>query len=308
MSLYDLTYEQLELALPLMAESGAKAIEVSFIPFAATDRQLEALSQRYAEVGVPWRSIHAQFGEEGDIGSAIEGLRQRGVAAHAELIRRAQVTGSRYLVVHPGRGVRDVSRIPAQEASTRRSLEELLPAAEREGVVLALENMLPQHPLEHAHRLRALVDEFGSPNLRTCFDCGHAHVGEGVPQVVKALGDSIATVHLADNDTSRDLHLQPPYGTINWSQVFQGLDAAGYHDTLVAETMPWGKARPSRLVLEMQALYNTAMSIEGALPRLVVDERTGGWVRCRGCHHFWVETATGITCACDDPPLDYQGV
>jgi sugar phosphate isomerase/epimerase len=308
MSLFNLYYERLIQALPIMASSGAKAVEVSYLPFTASDAQLGDLARQYAEAGLPWRSIHAQFGDAGDIGSAIEGLRRHGVEGHKDLIRRASVVGARYIVVHPGRGVHDVSRIPGQEVSTRRSLEELVPLAEEAGVVLALENMLPQHSYEHAERQRALVDEFNSPALRTCFDCGHAHVGEGVPHVVKALGETIVTVHLADNDTSSDLHLQPPYGTINWTHVFQGLEAAGYRDVLTVETQPWGKARPSRLVLELQALYNTAMKIEGALPRLLRDERTGAWLRCRGCNHFWVETAEGITCACDDEPLDYQGV
>ena len=307
MSLFDLDVAQLEQALPIMAAAGVKAVEVSFIPFASSDDQLRDLSRRYAEAGVPWRSIHAQFGDDGDLGSAIEALRVHGVKGHQDIISRAEVVGARYIVVHPGRGVRDVTRIPAQEVSTRRSLEELVPLAEKAGVVLALENMLPKHTYEQADRQRALVDEFASPALQTCFDSGHAHVGEGVPQVVKALGETIVTVHMADNDTSRDLHLQPPYGTINWTQVFKGLEAAGYRDVLTVETRPWGAAQPSRLVLEMQALYHTAMGTD-AFPRLLRDERTGAWLRCRGCHHFWVETATGITCACDDPPMDYRGV
>lgn len=305
MSLFDLNVEQLEEALPIMAGADVKAIEVSFIPFTSSDDQLRDLSRRYAEAGVPWRSIHAQFGDAGDLGSAIEALRVHGVKGHRDIIERAEVVGARYIVVHPGRGMRDVSLIPAQEVSTRRSLEELVPLAEKAGVVLALENMLPKHSYEQAERQRALVDEFASPALQACFDSGHAHVGEGVTKVIEALGETIATVHMADNDTSRDLHLQPPYGTINWTQVFKGLDAAGYRDVLTVETRPWGAAQPSRLVLEVRALYNTAMGIEGAFPRLLRDERTGAWLRCRGCHHFWVETETGITCACDDPKLDY---
>ncbi|NPV08191.1 MAG: sugar phosphate isomerase/epimerase [Anaerolineae bacterium] len=308
MSLFDLNYEQLGRALSIIADSGVRAIEVSFIPFTATDEQLRHLSRRYANAGAPWRSIHAQFGEDGDLGSTIESLRRHGVEVHKDLIRRAHVVDAPYIVVHPGRGVRDLTRIPAQEVSTRRSLEELVPLAEEAGVVLALENMLPHHSYEQSERMRALVEEFDSPALRTCFDSGHAHVGEGVPHVVQALGETIVTVHLADNDTSGDLHLQPPYGTINWAQVFRGLADAGFQGPMTVETRPWGASRPSRLVLELQALHHTSTGIEGALPQIRRDNGTGAWLRCPLCGHYTVETREGLSCACGEDKLDYRQI
>ena len=44
---------------------------------------------------------------------------------------------------------------------------------------------------------------------------------------MEVLKDLIITFHLADNDGTRDMHLQPPYGTIPWDDflsVFRTMD------------------------------------------------------------------------------------
>ncbi len=298
-ALTPLDLPQLMEALPLVTGCGAVAVEIGWGVFCSTDEELRALARSYAEAGLPIRSIHAPFGDAGDLGAIEEEAREKALLAHEDIIHRAHLTGARYLVIHPGRGVRDPDVIPGMERSARASLEHLVPLAEAEGVVLALENMLPLHPLEHVADLAAVVQGFDSSALKVCLDTGHAHVGEGLPGVYETLSDLVVTVHLADNDTSGDQHLQPPYGTVDWGHFLPALERNGFRDPLTIETRPWAGAAAGRMILEVQALGNT-VGDGSALPRLATGERRECWLRCRRCGHFLVETAEGRSCACGE--------
>ena len=302
MAVTGVEYSKLIEGLPQLEKSGAAAVEVGWNLFEQDDATLCALGSRLARAGTPVRSVHAPFGDAGDLAALDPEERAKALASHEDLLRRAYLLGATLLIIHPGRMVDDESLIPQMERLVRDSVARLLPLAERQGVVLALENMLPRHPATATETLLAIVREADSPLLQVCFDTGHAHVGDGVMPVFSVLAPHVVTIHLTDNDTWHDGHLQPPYGTIDWGAFIRALNASGYRQPLTIETPPWGGASPRRMIEEVQALLNTHGDGTGAtLPRLATTgNEPMALLRCLRCGHFLIETEGGRTCSCNE--------
>ena len=126
------------------------------------------------------------------------------------------------------------------------SLEKLLPTAEREGVVIAIENSF--EPSNTPDELLYYIDRIKSPALGICFDAGHAVMmsDDAVPRdrdenedrhrkvawngqlrfqhdALGMLSPWIVTAHLHDNDGHQDLHDLIFRGVADWGKYIRGL-------------------------------------------------------------------------------------
>ncbi len=106
-------------------------------------------------------------------------------------------------------------------------LRECSEQAEKQGVILALENSEPQSVKASkgdisrtAEELAALVDEVGSESVQCTFDTGHAEVVFSAIEYAKILGRRIAHVHLHDCDGKRP-HLRLGDGRIDFETLFK---------------------------------------------------------------------------------------
>ena len=125
----------------------------------------------------------------------------------------------RYLVQHMGssRDVADERRFDAAFSS----LEHLHIFAKERGVTVALENT-PGEVATPA-RLRQFVTDTRLTDLRFCFDIGHAHIGDGVLASIEPMREFMATSHIHDNHGTKDEHLLPYDGTIEWKSALPAL-------------------------------------------------------------------------------------
>ena len=253
---------------------------------------------RYHAAGIHFYACHAPFDAPAELSQLDEDGRQKAVALHVQSLQRAALAGASCIVVHPGRGGCPKDEIPRRSEQLYASLETLVLAAERTGVRLALENMLPAHVGIPSANVRAFVDHFDSPSLGICLDTGHAHVlddqglAEGAPAAFAALSDRIIAFHLADNSGSKDHHLQPPYGSIDWDVLAPAIQAKGYAFPATVETPPWNGATPAQLLREIQALFAgqwTTVEHAGRPTHL----------RCQHCQHFIFGPPEAPFCACD---------
>lgn len=121
-------------------------------------------------------------------------------------------------------------------------------AAERCGVVLALEN------LRHAAHLHAALSALTGPFTRFCYDSGH-HFGWGKGEpYLERYGSRLAALHLHDNDGTRDQHLLPFDGAVDWARPHGPAGATGYDGSLTLEVQAFGR-------------YERAMSASAFLER-----------------------------------------
>jgi hexulose-6-phosphate isomerase len=123
--------------------------------------------------------------------------------------------------------------IQAQNESTdasRRAIEQLIPTAEKTGVVIALENVwnnLWVQPDLFAH----FIASFESPWVQCYFDIGN-HVKYAPPEAwIRALGKLIVRCHVKDFKLNDDGHggkfCNIREGSVNWPVVMQELDKLG---------------------------------------------------------------------------------
>lgn len=126
---------------------------------------------------------------------------------------------------------------------------ELLPFAKECGVKIATENMwnwtrengLNQaapaacsDPASFNAHLDAVNDEF----FTACLDIGHAEMfglGTNAPELIRALGPRLGSLHIHDNDCKRDLHQIPFAGSIDWNEVVKALKDIDYKGEFTLE-------------------------------------------------------------------------
>jgi len=122
--------------------------------------------------------------------------------------------------------------------TSREAIKRLIPAAEKTGVVIAVENVwnnLWVKPDLFANFVRS----FGSKWVQAYFDIGN-HVKYAPPQdFVKALGPLIRKVHVKDFKLGPDGHggkfVDIRDGSVDYPAVMKCLDAAGYHGWMTIE-------------------------------------------------------------------------
>jgi sugar phosphate isomerase/epimerase len=253
--------------------------------------------RRYHAAGIRFYACHAPFGAEDELSQLDRDGRKKAVATHERALARAGLAGAHCMVVHPGRGGCPEDEIPRRNEQLEASLETLIQAAERTGVRLALENMLPAHVGTLSSEVRAFVDRLDSPWLGVCLDTGHAHVtnqhgfAEGTAAAFARLQDKIIALHLADNSSAKDHHLQPPYGSIDWDALAPAIEGAGYGFPATVETPPWNGSTPGQLLREVQALFAGQWTTFDVTGRAV-------HARCCDCGHFLFGPRDAPFCAC----------
>lgn len=171
--------------------------------------------------GVTIDSIHASFGSTVDISDPEEVLRRSASMEIAREIRACSDLGVKTLIMHiSGFKIDDIS---ARMKQLRKSLDELLEIAEKEGVSLAAENLgvsMAKILLKYA------LDMFDTPRLGLCFDNGHAELNREDYDILAHYSSRLYAVHLHDNDGSRDLHMLPFEGSCDLPNLAAQLNKA----------------------------------------------------------------------------------
>ena len=245
-----------------------KAVEMGYSYFADnSEPKIAALGETYRRHGMRLWSVHAPFGGENNLSDLDESKRMRAVETQSRLLPRVAMAGAEVVIIHPGVGIRSEDR-PAAADALRRSLPALTRTAEVAGVRIALENMLPGHLGDDGTTLMRFVEENDSPALGICFDTGHAHCLRKMRETFQILQPRIITFHLQDNDGTRDMHLQPGYGTLPWWEFVEVFRQMEFHDPLVVEARAWDGENLSTLLGEMRLLFERAADLKPMrLPR-----------------------------------------
>lgn len=122
----------------------------------------------------------------------------------------------------------------------RRVFEKVLPAYEKAGIALCIENHYA-YDYRNCQELFSEVWEFEevfsleSPALKFCFDTGHGHLTKNTKELLTKLGRYLAHVHLADNHGTDDDHVPYKTGTVDWPLVWQTLKSIGFNGTFCVE-------------------------------------------------------------------------
>jgi len=279
-------------------ENDIDTVEIGYPFFQELDVETVAREcEKLKKNGIRLWSVHAPFGHDANLSAIEKDVRAGALERHREAIQKAKAAGAEVLVVHPGRAGEGDKRETALSFLVE-NMEELTGLAAESGLKLALENMLPDHPGDKPHELLSVIKALDSPWVGVCFDTGHAHVCGDMPGAFEKLKDFIITFHLADNDGTRDLHLQPGYGTIHWEDFLELFETMDFDDPVVVETEPWAKAEPGWMFKEVHALLdNRRLTVKDICPS--ADGKAANLItRCPVCGHQPTRTDSGWTCRC----------
>ncbi|MET9293328.1 sugar phosphate isomerase/epimerase [Streptomyces sp. NPDC003077] len=138
-----------------------------------------------------------------------------------------------------------------------RSLEELLPLFEREGISLALEPH-PDDFVEDGHAAVDLIRGINHPLVSFLYCAPHTfHQGDDAPGIIRHAGELLTAVHLADSFDHRassglryivnppgsavrvHQHLDIGQGEVDFDELFRALAANGFDGTLVSSVFAW---------------------------------------------------------------------
>lgn len=230
--------------LELAGRAGAEAVEI----FAArqhfdyTRREdVRELCDWFRSNQLKAFSMHAPLFPDREMGRAgapsvnvIHPEKSRRIDAMDEIKRALEAAEQipfEHLVVHLGEREDTWSQRTIDYALT--ALEHLGAFARALGVKLLVENLTndvttPEHLV--------LILELGHlDNVGVCLDLGHAHMTVGIPEAVSALGQRIVSLHVHDNHGTKDEHLWPGDGTIEWKDTAERLHALATPPAAVLE-------------------------------------------------------------------------
>ena len=158
----------------------------------------------------------------------------------AAAIALARQIPYRYLVVHLGTPATErVAPNDNQPDIARRSVEAIVDEASRANVRVALE-VIPNSLSSAAALVHLIEEELDGLDVGICLDYGHAHLMGDLGEAVETLSGHLWTTHVHDNGGTRDDHLVPYAGSIDWDAAMMETQKIGYDGALMFEVADTG--------------------------------------------------------------------
>jgi hexulose-6-phosphate isomerase len=187
--------------------------------------------------------------------------RQRGLELAGKIAECAHDLGTRNVLVVPGAVCipwrTDHEPVPNDVClkRARAAVEQLLPAAEKLGVTLNMENIFFNGFLMTPQEMVDFVDGFQSDHVKVHFDTGNIMMYQYPEHWIPILGDRIRNVHLKEftkkgTDTSLEAFRPLLDGTTNWPAVMDALGATGYSGYVTFEYFHPYEHYPEALVFQ----------------------------------------------------------
>lgn len=234
-------------------------------------QKIDAVANEAAKLGVSFTQSHIPFfalSFEKD--PWIQGDEEK-IAYFKECTRRAYIAsgmlGVKYGTVHP---LTDFENVGIREANIRYNHEfydEFIELGIKNKVGTAYENMFV--PFDRkvvarfgctAEELVELVDSYENQYVGVCWDTGHANEMKlDQYKSILLLEKRLKNLHINDNSGTRDEHLAPGLGTIDWKRFIQALVEIEFDGTLTHETGQMTRKAPRAL----QDAYITASVAAG---------------------------------------------
>lgn len=241
----------LEQKLRLAREAGFAGFEIDLsedgpVNLKSTAAELKAVRALADQCGVALSGLATGLYWGANAASADAAARQKAAAILQKQIECAAALGIDAILVVPG--AVGVDFIPGGEIvpyhlayeRAQAFIKAALPAAEKAGVTLCVENVWNKFllsPLE----MKAFIDSFGSERVGSYFDVGNT-LATGYPEHwIAVLGQRIRRVHFKDYRRAVgtvDGFCDLLSGDVNWPGVVAALKADGYHGWVAAEMIP----------------------------------------------------------------------
>ena len=175
--------------------------------------EIEYIEKCLSNYGLKLLDLHASHGLEKSWSSDKEFERLSGVKLVQNRIEMTAQLGGEVVIVH-------VPNEP-ENIPVRKSLDQLEKISRAKGIRIAIENTFNFETVEK------LLAEYAPDFLGLCYDSGHGNITKGFSRLEK-LKDRLISVHLHDNDGTKDLHQLPFAGTLDWQKLARIMAESSY--------------------------------------------------------------------------------
>ncbi|MBQ7793662.1 MAG: sugar phosphate isomerase/epimerase [Clostridia bacterium] len=166
-------------------------------------------------------------------------------------IRQTAVLGCKNWVIHPimPYGVDEANTEFAQKTwdMNLEFMGELLKTAKEYDITICLENMpMLDFSMSKPSDILKFVRTINDEHFKICLDTGHVSVFNDLvlADEVRRLGNEIRVLHVHDNKISKDLHMMPYFGVIDWKDFAEALKEIKFNGSFSLETVPPAKLPP----------------------------------------------------------------
>jgi len=219
--------------LPLIARAGFTCIELSCN---AAERDFDVRSRPAlrelvsvsADLGITIRSVHAPgVYPRTHVDEAMAEKYRDATKLHCNV---AAELGAEVVVLHRLKTAK--AGPPQWDRIMHELLDEMAEYARDLPLVIGLENL--NWRVDASEDL-GIVESYGADQMGFVLDTGHAHMFGAIDDYLARCGPRLCSLHLHDNDTTKDIHWLPGRGSVDWPRFMEGLAATGYTGPLMTE-------------------------------------------------------------------------
>ena len=234
-----------ERSIDILSAAGYDAIDLSL--FSMTNDNYEFCRDGYKaraleigsyakSKGICFNQSHAPFYFNWKRPNEVE---ERLIPRTIQALEISALVGCKTVVVHPVHHEEYLGHEEERFEQNMKFYRDLLPYAKEYDVKIALENMFQKEtkrkiighdtcsrPEEFVRYIDTLDDE----HFVACLDLGHCGVvGEEAYRAIRVLGhDRLKALHVHDNDYTKDMHMLPGLGKMDWEEIMKALAEIRY--------------------------------------------------------------------------------
>jgi L-ribulose-5-phosphate 3-epimerase len=267
----------------LAKDAGFDGVEVNYalegdISPQASDADLKRIGAMAREIGIAISGVCSFLFWPFSFTSNDEKRRRKGVELARKMIDAAVLLGTENLLIVPGavyipwakstppwpEAIEPVANDVCHARATE-AVRSLVPAAEKAGVFLNIENIFANGFLFSPDEINRFVDGFKSRHVQIHFDTGNIMEYQFPEHWIPILGKRIQNIHFKEFDKANAFNIDAFRtlldGTTDWPAVIEALDAAGYRGYLTFEYFHPFRHYPEALV------YQTSDALDRMLGR-----------------------------------------
>ncbi|MBQ8813324.1 MAG: sugar phosphate isomerase/epimerase [Lachnospiraceae bacterium] len=163
-------------------------------------------------------------------------------------IEISAILGAKVIVIHP---LHHMVYHGHEEEIFQLNMEyyrRLIPYAAEYGIKIGVENMFQKDPLRNCivadtcsdvEEFIRYIDTLNSPQITACLDVGHVALPLSdltAADVIRRLGhERLGALHIHDNDYTRDQHVLPYLGKLDWAEIAKALGEINYEGDFTYE-------------------------------------------------------------------------
>ncbi len=279
-NLWALPYPQamsLKECFELCKDAGFDGVEVNYaldgdLSPETSEADIRAIGKMARKIGIDISGVCSFLFWPYAFSSNDPDRRRRGVELAGKMIRAAELLETPNLLVVPGAvyipWLDDIPPVPNDvcDRRAREAVRQLLPAAEKAGVYLNIENIFANGFIHSPQEMVEFVDSFENEHVRVHFDTGNIMQYHFPEHWIPILGKRTQNIHLKEyskrvHEFNLDAFRPLLDGTTNWPAVLDALEKVGYRGYLTFEYFNPFPHWPEALV------YQTSDSLDRMLGR-----------------------------------------